>query len=83
MSTSSLVFSNFSTSRVSADGCLGAGESGVVGLAAGRVRATVFAWASRCQRRHAALAIDDRTLADIGLNRGLVTLEAAKPFWRP
>jgi len=83
MSTSSLAFTGFSASRTSADGCLGAGESGAVGLAAGRVRATICAWAGRCRRRHAALAIDDRTLADIGLNRGLVTLEAAKPFWRP
>lgn len=78
-----LAVSSYSTSRSSAGGCSGADVFGVAGLAAERVRATIFAWADRCQRRHAALAIDPRTLDDIGLCRGLVTLEAAKPFWKP
>jgi uncharacterized protein YjiS (DUF1127 family) len=82
MSTSSIAFTNFSASRMLTDSCPGVSEPGIAGLATRRIRATVFAWTSRCRRRRAALAIDDRTLADIGLNRGLVILEAAKPFWR-
>jgi uncharacterized protein YjiS (DUF1127 family) len=65
-----------------AGGCSGADVLSAVGLAAERVRATVNTWAGRSERRHAALAIDAHTLDDIGLCRGLVTLEAAKPFWR-
>ena len=82
MVMSTLAFTSYSTSGASADGCFGADAFGA-GLAAGRVRTTLFAWCDRLQRRRQALALDDRTLADIGLNRGLVTLEAAKPFWRP
>jgi len=82
MSTGSIAISGFSASRLSADGCRSAGGFGVVGLAAGHVRATLSAWSDRCQRRHAALTIDARTLADIGLTSVHVTFETAKPFWR-
>ena len=82
MSGISIAISGYSTSRSSADGCRSAGGFGVAGLAAERVRATLFAWSDRCQRRHAALSIDARTLADIGLTPGHVTFETAKPFWR-
>ena len=78
-----LALSGYSTSRSSAGGCSGADVFGVAGLAAERVRVTVLAWTDRCQRRRDALALDLRTLDDIGLCRGLVTLEAAKPFWKP
>jgi uncharacterized protein YjiS (DUF1127 family) len=79
---STLTFARYSPSAASAAGCLGAGAFGA-GLAAERVRTTLLSWCSRLQRRRLAVALDDRTLADIGLSRGLVTLEAAKPFWRP
>ena len=82
MSGVPIAISGYSTSRPPADGCKGAGEFGVVGLAAEHVRATLSAWSGRCERRHAALTIDARTLADIGLTPGHVTLETAKPFWR-
>jgi uncharacterized protein YjiS (DUF1127 family) len=82
MSGVSIAISGYSASRSSADGCGSAGGFGAVGLAAERVRATVSSWSERCQRRHAALALDAHTLADIGLTPGHVTLETAKPFWR-
>ena len=82
MATTTLTFASYDPSRASRDGYFGAGAIGA-GLATGRVRATLVAWSSRLARRRAALTIDDRTLDDIGWSRGLVTLEAAKPFWRP
>jgi len=82
MSGVSIAISGYSASRSSADGCRSAGGFGVVGLAAERVRATLLAWSDRCERRHAALTINARTLADIGLTPGHVTFETAKPFWR-
>jgi len=48
-----------------------------------RVQAAWAVWTDRCERRRDALAIDRRTLADIGVARGQVILESAKPFWRP
>lgn len=39
-------------------------------------------WRQRQARRRAALTIDDRTLADIGLIRAQIEHEACKPFWR-
>jgi uncharacterized protein YjiS (DUF1127 family) len=82
MSGVSIAISSYSASRSCVDGCRSAGEFGAVGLAAGHVRATLFAWADRCRRRREALTIDARTLADIGLTPGHVTFETAKPFWR-
>ncbi len=46
------------------------------------LRQALAAWRGRTARRRAALAIDSRTLADIGLTRAHVDYEAAKPFWR-
>lgn len=46
------------------------------------VSATIALWRDRTSRRRAAVAIDDRTLADIGLFRAQIDHEAAKPFWR-
>jgi uncharacterized protein YjiS (DUF1127 family) len=51
--------------------------------AAGQIRATILAWTARRARRRAALALDPRTLRDIGIDRNMLVLEAAKPFWRP
>jgi uncharacterized protein YjiS (DUF1127 family) len=82
MAMSTLAFTSYSTSAASADGCFGADALGA-GLAAGRVRAVLSAWWTRARHRRLAQALDDRTLADIGLSRGFGTLETAKPFWRP
>lgn len=42
----------------------------------------VIAWIDvRRQRRHLS-SLDDRLLRDIGLDRGQVDRELAKPFWR-
>ena len=46
------------------------------------VGAAFAAWRSRTARRRAAIRIDDRTLADIGLLRAQVDHEAGKPFWK-
>jgi len=51
--------------------------------AADRMRATILAWTTRPARRRAALALDPWTLRDIGVDRNMLVLEAAKPFWRP
>jgi uncharacterized protein YjiS (DUF1127 family) len=76
-----LAATSYSTSRLSADGCLGADELGA-GLAAGRIRAALRAWFARPRRRLALLALDDRTLADIGLDSMRVTTETYTPFGR-
>ncbi len=44
--------------------------------------ATFSAWRERTARRRAAIAIDNHTLADIGLIRAQIDHEAGKPFWR-
>ena len=81
MQTSGLILTSYGPSREYSGGCIGADAFGA-GLAAGRVRAVLLAWTTRRERRRAALTIDDRTLADIGWSRSLVTQESAKPFWR-
>jgi uncharacterized protein YjiS (DUF1127 family) len=48
----------------------------------GELQAAFALWRDRTSRRRAAVAIDDRTLADIGLTRAHVDYEAAKPFWK-
>ena len=83
MAVGVLAISVYSASRSSAGGCSGADTFDVVGLVVERVRVTLRTWIGRCERRHAALSIDPHTLADIGLCRGAITLEAAKPFWKP
>jgi uncharacterized protein YjiS (DUF1127 family) len=48
------------------------------------VRATdaLLGWLQRDRDRRALQALDDRLLRDIGVSRGDVEAEAAKPFWR-
>ncbi len=51
--------------------------------AIGDLWTSLAVWRARSARRRAALGIDDRTLADIGLIRAQIDHEAGKPFWRP
>jgi uncharacterized protein YjiS (DUF1127 family) len=44
---------------------------------------SLVAWTQRTHERRQLLELDDRMLKDIGLNRGDVERECAKPFWRP
>jgi uncharacterized protein YjiS (DUF1127 family) len=62
------------------DGCnpLSFLQSGLADL-----QASLAVWRQRSARRRAAVALDDRTLADIGLVRALIDHEAGKPFWKP
>jgi uncharacterized protein YjiS (DUF1127 family) len=39
-------------------------------------------WHERARARRILLSLDDRTLADIGLDRGSAQYEAGLPFWR-
>jgi len=44
---------------------------------------TGLVWLAERQKQRRKLALlDDRLLADIGLEAGQVVAEAAKPFWR-
>ncbi len=46
------------------------------------LRATVREWSRRSRDRAELAALDDRTLADIGLTRGEAEFLINKPFWR-
>jgi len=49
-------------------------------------RATLHTWQQHRRERYdlrCLLCLDDRQLADIGLQRWSVAWEASKPFWRP
>src|SRR5258708_594504 len=46
------------------------------------VAATLRLWRARYQERHGFPLIDDRALRDMGLSRGDVEQELAKPFWK-
>ncbi len=61
------------------EGCKVAGalQSGLA-----EVLTSLEVWHRRQVRRRAAVTIDDRTLADIGLIRAQIDHEAGKPFWR-
>ena len=48
-----------------------------------RVSDALLAWQYRAHERAHLMALDDRMLRDIGLNRADVESEAGKPFWRP
>ncbi len=39
-------------------------------------------WQARARSRRELMALDDRTLQDIGLGRGDAYMEYSKPFWR-
>ena len=43
----------------------------------------VLAWQERSAQRHHLAGLDDRMLADMGLNRADVQREIQKPFWTP
>jgi uncharacterized protein YjiS (DUF1127 family) len=43
---------------------------------------TLGEWADRVRQRRHLMALDDRILRDIGLDRGHIISEAEKPFWR-
>ncbi len=48
----------------------------------GTLRAGVREWRRRSRDRAELAALDDRTLADIGLTRGDAEFLINKPFWR-
>ncbi|MBC7907833.1 MAG: DUF1127 domain-containing protein [Rhodospirillaceae bacterium] len=43
---------------------------------------TLLGWIERSQQRHALGQLDERLLADIGVNRATAKSEADKPLWR-
>ena len=48
-----------------------------------RVVEALALWMARARQRRNLLALDDRALRDVGVNRAEAEAEAAKPFWRP
>ena len=44
---------------------------------------TLLAWHERTVDRRRLAELDDRMLADMGLDRATAIGEAEKPFWRP
>lgn len=57
-----------------------------VAPAAGAVSRAVdvlLAWHERALQRHQLAEMDERMLADIGIDRAAAIGEAEKPFWRP
>jgi len=47
-----------------------------------RLLDATYVWAERQRQRRLLAALDDRMLADIGLDRAAVSREEAKLFWR-
>lgn len=47
-----------------------------------RLFAAMLTWQQRYELRQHLLAMDDRLLEDVGLNRAKAAREAAKPFWK-
>jgi uncharacterized protein YjiS (DUF1127 family) len=47
-----------------------------------RATDALLGWLQRDRDRRALQTLDDRLLRDIGVSRGDVEAEAAKPFWR-
>lgn len=64
----------------SARGSLRASE--VIHLAWGRALKTMYLWWQRARTRRQLAELDDRILADVGLDRVEARREAAKPFWQ-
>ena len=50
--------------------------------AVARAAGLVAEWRARSRSRRELMALDDRTLQDIGLGRGDAYMEYSKPFWR-
>ena len=44
--------------------------------------ALLFGWLERTRSRRQLAELDDRMLADIGIDRATAQIEADKPFWR-
>ena len=57
------------------------GKGPGTGLA--EVAETLRVWHRRHADRRALVALDDRMLADIGIDRIDALQEASKPFWKP
>lgn len=47
-----------------------------------RAGCTLQVWQARAQQRHDLASLNNRMLADIGIDRVAANVEAAKPFWR-
>lgn len=60
----------------------GATLGAVLARAVTRFVETALAWHERAAQRRALMAMDDRTLKDIGISRADVEMEICKPFWR-
>lgn len=43
---------------------------------------TLSLWRDRLEQRRTLVALDDRLLRDIGMDRDVAEREAAKPFWQ-
>ena len=56
--------------------------SEVLQLAWGRALETMYLWWRRARTRRELEELDDRILADVGLDRVEARREAAKPFWQ-
>jgi len=56
-----------------------AGWSPILGL----IVAAPREWRRRQARRRELASLDERTLRDIGLDRGVVDYEVSRSFWRP
>jgi uncharacterized protein YjiS (DUF1127 family) len=52
------------------------------GALAMRAMMAIVAWADRSRERRQLQELDDRLLKDIGISRGDVERECAKPFWQ-
>ncbi|MDD9914923.1 MAG: DUF1127 domain-containing protein [Rhodospirillaceae bacterium] len=50
--------------------------------AAIRTACTVQVWRERARQRQTLATLNDRMLADIGIDRVAANVEASKPFWR-
>lgn len=47
-----------------------------------RVSSTLALWRKRARERTELTKITDRDARDLGLDPGILTFEASKPFWR-
>ncbi len=73
------------TARSAHEANLGSGLSLVLAgtlKAVARAAELVAEWQARARSRRELMALDDRSLQDIGLSRGDAYMEYGKPFWR-